>query len=161
MAKNLIFILFVIFLSCEINSKQIIKPEKLNFNEIKFNAVTKKLIYSNLQEDADIENMIKIIQYWYDNKIKTDGFDGSLEVNIIKIETDKIKQDDYFKFTIKLEIEFTEKGVNLSRNKKYTISAQEFGDIKGSFSINDQERLTINIMYQSLTNISRKLEELV
>lgn len=161
MAKNLIFILCVIFLSCEINSKQIIKPEKLNFNEIKFNAVTKKLIYSNLQEDADIENMIKIIQYWYDNKIKTDGFDGSLEVNIIKIETDKIKQDDYFKFTIKLEIEFTEKGVNLSRNKKYTISAQEFGDIKGSFSINDQERLTINIMYQSLTNISRKLEELV
>ena len=51
--------------------------------------------------------------------------------------------------------------MNLSRNKKYAISAQEFGDIKGSFSINDQERLTINIMYQSLTNISKKLEELV
>lgn len=161
MAKYLVIILSIIFLSCDINSKQIIKPEKFNFNELKFNSVTKKLIYSNLQEDIDIRNMKKIIQYWYDNKIKTDGFDGSLEVNVIKIETDKIKQEDYFKFTIKLEIEFTEKGVNLSRNKKYAISAQEFGDIKGSFSINDQERLTINIMYQSLTNISKKLEELV
>ena len=161
MAKNLISILCVIFLSCEINSKQIIKPEKLNFNEIKFNAVTKKLIYSNLQEDADTENMKKIIQYWYDNKIKTDGFDGSLEVNVKKIKTDKIKEEDYFKFTINLVIEFIEEGVNLSRSKKYTITTQEFGDIKGSFTINDQERLIINIMYQSLVSISNKLEELI
>ena len=95
MAKNLISILCIIFLSCEINSKQIIKPEKLNFNEIKFNSVTKKLIYSNFQDDADTENMKKIIQYWYDNKINN-GFDGSLEVNIIKIKLDKIKKRGLF-----------------------------------------------------------------
>ena len=161
MAKNLISILTIIFLSCEINSKQIIKPEKLNFNEIKFNTVTKKLIYSNLQEDTDTQNMKKIIQYWYDNKIKTDGFDGSLEVNIIKIKLDKIKHEDYFKLTINLVIEFTETGENLSRTKKYLIKSEEFADIEGSFTINDQERLTINTMYQSLASVSKKLQELI
>ena len=43
MARYLIILLFVSFIGCEINGEQFIKPEKFKYDEVKFNAVTKKL----------------------------------------------------------------------------------------------------------------------
>ena len=157
MAKFIIVIFIFIISSCEINSEQIIKPEKLNINEIKFNAVSKKLIFENFEDSSDTENMKKIIKYWYDNKIKTDGFDGSLDVIISNLSLSKVKEKDYFKFALGLEIIFIEKNENLNKTKTYKLNTSEFGEISGSFSINDQENLVLNIMHKSLNSINKKL----
>ena len=60
------------------NSKQIIKPEKFTYDTIKFNAVSKILENEFKANSSDHEIMSEIIQYWFDNRIKTDGFDGNL-----------------------------------------------------------------------------------
>ena len=44
MARYLVLFFVLLFIGCEIQSEQIIKPEKLNFDQIKFDAVSKMLI---------------------------------------------------------------------------------------------------------------------
>tara|TARA_Y100000996_G_C22524173_1_gene643715 strand:+ start:1074 stop:1559 length:486 start_codon:yes stop_codon:yes gene_type:complete len=150
----------IIFIGCEINGQQIIKPEKFTFNEIKFNSVSKELIFLNLKDNSEANDMKKLISYWFDNKIKTDGFDGFLIVTVKDIMTEKIKRDGYFKFSINISIEFEEKNNDSSKTKTYKINASDYGEIEGDFSIKDQENLALNVMHQSLNSVSKKLLEL-
>jgi hypothetical protein len=150
----------MLLLGCEINGKQIIKPEKFTYDQIKFNTVSKKLIFENLDDGLDIENMKSILRYWFDNKIKTDGFDGNLNLNIKNITTQKIRKDNYFKFLIKVSLQFEETHNDLNRTKTFIISVSEYGEISGSFSIKDQENIELNVMHKSLDSVSKKLLEL-
>lgn len=159
MARYLAFAFWLIFFGCEMNGKQIVKPEKFNFDEIKFNSVSKKLIFNNYNESIKNSEIKKIIKYWFNNKIKTDGFDGSLSVVVKDIKTEEIKKNDYFKFLLSMKIEFIEKNDDLNRSKTLTIKVSEYGDILGNFSINDQENLEINIIHQSLNNVSKKIKD--
>ena len=160
MVRNLTFLFLIMFIGCEMNSKQVIKPEKFIFEEVRFDSVTKKLIFNNFKKDSDIENMKKIINYWFDNKIKTNGFEGSLDVNVNNIDIHKLKKLDYFKVSIKLVFEFIEIKENQKSKKTYNVEASEYGEIEGSFSINDQENLTLNLMHQALNGINQKLIDL-
>lgn len=160
MAKYIVILFIITFLGCEINSKQIIKPEKYNFEEIKFNAVSKNLSYQNEVNSSDSEKIKKIIEYWYENKIKTNGFEGSLDIIVKDIIISKTNKKDHFNFSIEIIMEFLEKDTDLKIKKTYKIKAIEYGEIEGSFSINDQENLTINIMHQALNSISKKLTKL-
>ena len=160
MARYIILFLSMLLLGCEINGKQIIKPEKFTYDQIKFNTVSKKLIFENLDDSLDIENMKSILRYWFDNKIKTDGFDGNLNLNIKNITTQKIRKDNYFKFLIKLSLQFEETHNDLNRTKTFIISVSEYGEISGSFSIKDQENIELNVMHKSLDSVSKKLLEL-
>ena len=160
MVRNLTFLFLIMFIGCEMNSKQVIKPEKFIFEEVRFDSVTKKLIFNNFKKDSDIDNMKKIINYWFDNKIKTNGFEGSLDVNVNNIDIHKLKNLDYFKVSIKLVFEFIEIKENQKSKKTYNVEASEYGEIEGSFSINDQENLTLNLMHQALNGVSKKLSDL-
>ena len=141
------------------NSKQLIKPEKFQYNIIKFDAVSKTLNNDFKSNSTDHENMNKIIEYWFDNRIKTDGFDGNLFVNVKKIQLDREKRSDYYKFSISLSLEFIEKKSS-TNIKTYNVNSKEFGEIKGSFAIKDQDNLDLNLMHQSLQNISIKLQSI-
>ena len=94
----------------------------------------------------------------YENRVKTDGFDGNLFVNVKQIQFDREKKQDYYKFSISLSLEFLEK--NSSTNvKTYNVNSKEYGEIVGSFAIKDQDNLDINLMHKSLESISSKLME--
>tara|TARA_E500000178_G_C16903073_1_gene698988 strand:- start:667 stop:1119 length:453 start_codon:yes stop_codon:yes gene_type:complete len=147
-------------IGCEMNSKQVIKPEKFIFEEVRFDTVTKRLVFKDFKEDSDVNNMKKIINYWFDNKIKTNGFDGLLDVKVNNIDIHKLKKLDYFKVSIKLVFEFIEIKENPKSRKTYNVEASEYGEIEGSFSINDQENLTLNLMHQALNGVSKKLSDL-
>ena len=151
--------LFFIFMGCEMNSKQIIKPEKFTYDTIKFNAVSKILENNYETNSTDHEIMSELIQYWFDNRIKTDGFDGNLSVNVKEIQFDREKKQDYYKFSISLSLEFVEKKSS-TKIKTYNVSTKEYGEIVGSFAIKDQDNLDINLMHKSLESISSKLLEL-
>jgi len=160
MARYVILFLSMLLLGCEINGKQIIKPEKFTYDQIKFDAVSKKLTFENLDDNLDTENMKTILRYWFDNKVKTDGFDGNLNLNIKNITTKKIRKDNYFKFLIKVSLQFEENHNDLNRTKTFIINVSEYGEISGSFSIKDQENLELNVMHKSLDSVSKKLLEL-
>ena len=150
--------LFFIFMGCEMNSKQIIKPEKFTYDTIKFNAVSKILENNFETNSTDHEIMSELIQYWFDNRIKTNGFDGNLSINVKQIQFDREKQQDYYKFSISLSLEFIEKKSSTSV-KTYNVNSNEYGEIVGSFAIKDQDNLDLNLMHKSLESISSKLLE--
>lgn len=155
-----IFFIFLLF-SFKVQGQQIIKPDKLDFEKLKFNSVTKNLIYDNSSENADIIIMYQIINYWFDNKVKIDGFDGSLDVIIKNIDTKKIKKENYFKFSIDMSIEFKLKSLKLGKTQTHNVKSSEFGEIKGSFSINEQEELIIETMYRSISSVSKKILKII
>ena len=92
MVRIISLILIFFFIGCEMNSKQIIKPEKFTYDTIKFDAVSKKLLNSFKTNGPDHEIMSKIINYWFDNRIKTDGFDGNLSVNVKQTQFEREKK---------------------------------------------------------------------
>ena len=158
MVRIISLFLFFIFIGCEMNSKQIIKPEKFTYETIKFNTVSKILVNKFETESPDHEIMSEIIQYWFDNRIKTDGFDGNLSVNVKQIQYDREKKQDYYKFSISLSLEFIEKKSS-TNIKTYNVNTKEYGEIVGSFAIKDQDNLDINLMHKSLESISSKLTD--
>ena len=94
----------------------------------------------------------------FENRIKTDGFDGNLFVNVKQIQFDKEKKQDYYKFSISLSLEFIEKK-SATNIKTYNVNTKEYGEIVGSFAIKDQDNLDINLMHKSLESISSKLTD--
>ena len=161
MAKYLGIIFFLFFFGCKINSKTIIQPEKLNLEQIKFNTVTKNIIFENEKIGNDYDEMTKIINYWFDNKVKSNGFDGSLNIVVRNIDINEELRKDYYKFIINLDFEFIEVYQKLNQTKKYSVKVKEYGDIKGNFSIKDQENISLNVMHKSLVNLSKKLMSLI
>ena len=158
MAKYLIIFFLIISSGCETNSKQIIKPEKFTYDVLKFNAVSKILQNEFKTNSPDHKIISQIIEYWFDNRIKTDGFDGNLFVNVKKIQFDREKKQDYYKFSVSLSLEFIETNTS-TNNKTYNVKSIEYGEISGSFAIKDQDNLDVNLMHKSLESISSKLKE--
>ena len=85
MVKHLTLLLFVLFIGCEMNSEQLIKSENINFENIKFNAVSKDLKFSNIEEGPEVEITKKLVKDWFNNNVKIDGFDGNLSINVTSI----------------------------------------------------------------------------
>ena len=158
MVRVITLFLFFIFMGCEMNSKQVIKPEKFTYDTIKFDTVSKKLENSFKTNSPDHEIMSEIIHYWFDNRIKTDGFDGNLLVIVKQIQFDREKKQDYYKFSVSLSLEFIETKSS-SNTKNYNVKSKEYGEISGSFAIKDQDNLDINLMHKSLESITSKLIE--
>ena len=157
MVKYLTLLLFVLFIGCEMNSEQLIKSENINFENIKFNAVSKDLKFTNIEEGPEIETTKKLVKNWFNNNVKIDGFEGNLSINVTSIKTNKIKRDEYYRFEIDISIEFIETSEVLNKRKIYKINSIEYGDIDGSFSIKDTENLNKNIISNSLKSINQKV----
>ena len=160
MAKFIITFLTFIFIGCEMKSNQIIKPEKYTFDIINFDTVSKTLVNEYISNSSDHEIMSDLIQYWFDNRIKTNGLEGNLFLNVKKIEFNREKRLDYYKFSVSLSLDFVEEKSSNS-TKTYNLKSNEYGEIIGSFTINDQDNLDLNIMHQSLKSISLKLKEVI
>ena len=142
------------------NSEQLIKSENLNFENIKFNAVSKNLKFTNIQEGPEVETTKKLVKDWFNNNVKIDGFDGNLSINVTSIKINKIKKDEYYRFEINISIEFLETNELLNKRKIYKINSIEYGDIEGSFSIKDTENLNNNIISNSLQSINQKVSSM-
>ena len=157
MVKHLTLLLFVLFIGCEMNSEQLIKSENINFENVKFNAVSKDLKFTNIEEGLEVETTKKLVKNWFNNNVKIDGFEGNLSINVTSIKTNKIKRDEYYRFEIDISIEFLETNEVLNKRKIYKINSIEYGDIEGSFSIKDTENLNKNIILNSLKSINQKV----
>lgn len=158
MVKNLALIFCIFFCGCQIKEKQIIKEEKFDYKIINFDTVSKELQYTSDFNRSVYKTFKDIIQYWFDSKIKTNGFNGNLIVNFQKIDFERIRNSNYYKFSISLTVEFIEIKNNNKKNS-YNVNANEYGEITGNFSIIDQENLEINLMHKAIESISSKLNE--
>ena len=157
MARYLSLLVSFFLFGCNLNSEQLVNLEKYTFDEIKFNAVSKNLSFENSVSEIEGDLAKKEIQNWFNNKIKTDGLEGKLSIVVDPIKIKKTKYDEYYKFEINLSMKFFEINKILNSEKVYKVNSIEFGEIKGSFTIKDQDNLNINIIRKSLDNIGKKL----
>ena len=157
MARYLSLLVSFYLFGCNLNSEQLVNLEKYTFDEIKFNAVSKNLSFENSVSEIEGDIAKKEIQNWFNNKIKTDGLEGKLSIVVDPIKIKKTKYDEYYKFEINLSMKFFEINKILNSEKVYKVNSIEFGEIKGSFTIKDQDNLNINIIRKSLDNIGKKL----
>ena len=157
MVKHLTLFLFISLIGCEMNSEQLIKSENINFENIEFNAVSKELKFTNIQDGPGVETTKKLLKNWFNNNVKVNGFEGNLSINVTSIEINKIKKEEYYRFEININIEFLETNDVLNKRKIYKINSIEYGEIDGSFSINDTENLNKNIISNSLKSINQKV----
>ena len=160
MARFITTFLTLIFIGCEMNNNQIIKSEKFTYDIINFDTVSKTLLNEYSSNSPDHEIISDIIQNWFDIRIKTNGFDGDLFLNVKKIEFNREKKIDYYKFSVSLSLEFIEQKSSNSV-KTFNLNSNEYGEITGKFSLKDQDNLDLNIMHKSLENISLKLKETI
>ena len=157
MAKYLIAFLFLTFYGCETSSEQVIKTKNFSYENVKFNAVSKKLIFDNISENRDTLTAIEIISNWFNSKIKLDGLEGELEVVVTSITIEKIKEEQFYKYQIDINLVFNEKNQVMNYKKTYNVNSIEYGTVEGDFTLNDQERLNINTIKKSLNSITNKL----
>ena len=157
MAKYLTFLLLIIFLISEINSEQLVKSEKFNFQNVYFNTVSKDLKFSEFQEDPDIDLTKKLLNNWFNNNIKISGLDGNLLVKVSSIDINKIKKKEYYRFEINLKIFFIETNEILNKKKTYNVNTVDYGEIEGEFSIRDMEILNEKFLLKSIKSVSQKL----
>ena len=160
MARFITTFLTLIFIGCEMNNNQIIKSEKFTYDIINFDTVSKTLLNEYSSNSPDHEIISDIIQNWFDIRIKTNGFDGDLFLNVKKIEFNREKKIDYYKFAVSLSLEFIEQK-SPNSVKTFNLNSNEYGEISGKFSLKDQDNLDLNIMHKSLEYISLKLKETI
>ena len=159
MVRYLILLLIFFISSCK-TTEQIVKVNKDQIDNISFDAVTKTLEFNDYEQNQ-LNNIGKQLIYeWYNDKIKTDGFEGSLNVIITNLETNTEKREDYFKVTANISIQFKLESNTLSSKKSFNVSASEFSEISGKFSILDQENLSANTLGAVLNKITIELNSL-
>ena len=159
MARYIILIFIFFITSCK-TTEQIVKVNKDQINIISFDAVTKTLEFNDYEQNQ-LNNIGKQLIYdWYNNKVKTDGFEGSLKVIITNLETETEKREDYFKVTANISMQFKLESNTLSSKKSFNLSASEFSEISGKFSILDQENLSANTLNAVLNKITIELNTL-
>lgn len=161
MVRYLILLLLTVLVGCEINSQQLIELEKFNFENVKFNAVSKNIVFEDINNNPDVEYAKEQLNKWFDEKIKVDGIDGELSIFVKSIQINKVKEVDFYRFEINLNIDFVEQSKTMNFSKSYNLKSIEFGEINGVFSIKDQENLNKNITLKSIKTINKKLLNII
>ena len=155
-----IIVLFIFFITSCKTTEQVVELNKDQINIISFDAVTKTLEFNNFEQTQ--LNIIgkQLIYDWYNDQVKTDGFEGSLKVIITNLETETEKSEDYFKVTANISMQFNLQSNTLNSKKSFNVSASEFSEILGKFSILDQENLGANTLKASLKKITYEINKL-
>lgn len=153
MVRNIIY--FSIYLLFFSNINFILKAENIS-NEIFFDVVQKKLIMENELPD----NLNIIVNTWFDNKIKVNGFEGSLililsnyDENITNIEKGK-------KIDLSLDFYLEINKSSLSKKDTFSGAVRANGKITGNFKLNEFDELLLNSQHRLISILSEKLNSI-
>ena len=160
MAKNLIFIFSFFFMfSCEKNPNIQITNYKLS-NEIISIDVVQKNIYLDALIIGPYSNQVKILlKNWLDLGIKLNGFEGEVDIELISISTSEVQLEDGININIDLELKFIIKKKTLKNTKIINFKGNEFGELRGKFSLNDKDILVKNIINKLIDRFIKKISE--
>lgn len=159
MAKYLITLIFFVF-SCS-NNDQVVSKKNLSSVNISFDVVSKSIEFYQIELDSYNQIAYDLINEWYNNKIKTNGLEGSLKIIVTKLDTISEKKDDHFKITTNIAMTFHVDKINLNSKKTFDIEVVKFSEISGEFSILDQENLSSNTVNEAIIDINKELIELI
>ena len=157
MVKYLIIFLLFIFTGCQKElPPNIDKYQSIN-KEIFFNVVQKNITFTENSQSIYLNLIKKYINNWYENDVKVNGFDGTLNVEITKISSLESIVQNGVKIEVILNLEFKISKTALNSERIIYLNGSEFGELTGSFSLNDKAIEVENIIKRLINNFSLKL----
>lgn len=151
-------VLFVILILTTYGcSKTIESPSSKyhTFNELVFiNVVEKKIIEEEYNQSIYSEKTKKKLINWLDKDIKTNGYEGYVEIKILDIVTDEKILENSLIINISVKLNFSIFNSALDRRKIILIHGEEYGQLNGSFTLNDKSieiENTINRLIEKLS----------
>ena len=159
MAKHLALLISIIFIlySCKTVNPPINQYQPLN-TFIYVDVVKKKIIQDGIYKGEYSNKTNKEIIKWLKNNVKTNGFEGYTEIRLLDIVTSENNTPKSFLINIFVKIELSIFKSALDRKKTIIIEGDEYGEINGSYTINDKsieventikrliEKFTINLV---------------
>jgi hypothetical protein len=158
MVRNItIFLFFLITLNnCQTTNTPLKKYNYAN-DLIYIDVVEKKINKGFSAESIYLLKTQKSIIKWLDNNIKTNGFEGYVEIKISDIVTKESITNKNVIIKISAKIEMLISKPTLDRKKIIIIEGQEYGQLNGDFTLNDKSILTDNIIKQLIDKFSVKI----
>lgn len=158
MVRNItIFLFFLITLNnCQTTNTPLKKYNYAN-DLIYIDVVEKKINKGFSAESIYLLKTQKSIIKWLDNNIKTNGFEGYVEIKISDIVTKESITDKNIIIKISAKIEMLISKPTLDRKKIIIIEGQEYGQLNGDFTLNDKSILTDNIIKQLIDKFRVKI----
>ena len=153
MNKFLLIIFGSLFFGCNANevSTSSIKPE---FESISFDVVEKSL---NIDTDLPI-HVQNLITYYFNEKVKIDGFEGDMFFTISEFNQDISSIDNGKRIDLSLTFNVY---LNIKpQNQTKTINGKvsSFGTITGNFSLKDFDVVIMNAQTDLVKRLSRDLK---
>ena len=159
MAKYLILLLFLLFISGCQNQNIISEKDDPIISNSSIDAVEKKSNLNKFKDSKNSSEFLKLLGNWIDNDVKTIGFNGTLNINLISISTAEILIDDGVRIQTEIEIDFLITKTTLEKKKLIQFKGEEFVEITGDFSLNDKKIEIDNISKRLIQRLSNKLSQ--
>ena len=153
MIKLVIVFLSFLIAGCSANKSFVdqIKPE---FETMSFDVVQKELIIeSNM--NASLKTLIS---KWFNQSVKTDGFDGDMKFIISDFNQDISSIDDGKRVDASLSFKVLLNKPSLSKTKVIEGNVTSFGELTGNFSLAEFDTVIENTQSDLTLRLSRDLK---
>jgi len=158
MVKYLKFFIFLIFFlnSCEVVNRPLKKYQPLN-KLIYVDVIEKKIIEDTYVKSIYSNRTQNLLTQWLENSIKTNGFDGYIEIRILGLNSRENETDSGVIINISAKIELSLFKSALDSKKIIIINGEEYGQLIGDFTLNDKSTEVDNIIKRLIEKFSMKL----
>ena len=150
MVRYLIFLSFFIF-SCS-NSESVVK-QAYNFDNVFFDVVEKKIIY-----EGEIPEYLKSVsKNWFDNNVKVDGIDGTMELKLLNYNENISNISDGKKIELFMNFDVFIQKNNNSIKQRIKGDVSTYSTITGSFALEEIDTLISNSQVDLIRLLIKKL----
>ena len=146
----------ITLINCQTTNTPLKKYNHTN-NLIYIDVVEKKINKGFSPESIYFLKTQKSLIKWLDSNIKTNGFEGFVEIKILDIITKENITDKNVIIKISAKIELLISKPTLDSKKIILIEGQEYGQLNGDFTLNDKYILIDNIIKQLIEKFSEKI----
>ncbi len=131
-----------------------LEKNQISEDTIKFNVVEKAISFDESLPNEFIENLSK----WFENRVKVSGFEGDVFFEFFDYTHNTEIIDDGKKIILSLSFSVTAKNNTLSNKKIFKGKVSNYGNIQGSFSLNDFDVLIHNTQNQLINNFAKNIK---
>lgn len=150
MVRYLIFLCLFIF-SCS-NSESVIK-QSYNLDKVFFDVVEKEIVY-----EGEIPDYLKsITQKWFDNDVKIDGIEGTMEMKLLNYKENISNISDGKKIELFMNFEVLIQKNNNSSKQIIKGDVSTYSTITGTFALEEIDNLIANSQVELIRLLIKKL----
>ena len=155
MSKYLIYFFTFNYLLTGCETASVIKEYEPANEQIYIDVVQKNLNLEGSTEGPYSQKVKKSLQKWLEDSIKTSGYDGELDIELLSIKTSEKILENSVRIEMSLELNFIIANQVLSKKRSKLIKVNEFGKLTGSFSLDDKDTEVNNIIKRLLQRLGQ------